>query len=199
MTYSHGAAALSLLAALTWPQLAQAQAPSTTPPSADMPAQTETESAPETDTAVQVDRTLAEDSRLVRTVTLADLAALAVAEGDQIIEQRTTEDGTPVVAAQDDATGLNYGLFGTACNDGEAGRSCSGINMMANWSRTEENGAPEKLLELNTNAAAVSIVASGESIGVSRYVILDGGQTMENLKWNLRVFLNVSSNLSQNF
>lgn len=199
MTYSHGAAALCLLGALAMSLAAHAQAPATNEAPADLPAQGQADSDPATDAGGEVDRSLAEDSRLVRAITLDDLAALAVVEGDQIIERRVTEDGTPVVAAQDDATGLNYGLFGTACNESEDGLRCSGINMMANWSRTEANGAPETLLELNTNTAAVSIVASEDSIGVSRYVILDGGQTMENLKWNLRVFLNVSNSLSQNF
>ncbi len=142
---------------------------------------------------------LADDGRLVRSVNLADLKALVESEG-HTVSNATMNDGTPVIIATEADSGLTFGLMGTAC-DGEQTEAakCNGINMIATWGATDENSDPAFINELNYSKAAVSVWTGGDSVGVSRYLILDGGQTMENLKMNLGVFTALISELAPNF
>lgn len=148
--------------------------------------------------ATAQDATLAADARLVRSVKLADLEALIRSEGHTVTDANA-DDGTPYVVATAADSGIIFVAYGTACAGESVQQSCNGINFMATWGRTATNADPVKIGELNTSKAAVSVFTSDDSVGVSRYVILDGGQTMENLKWNLRVFLSVTAELAVNF
>lgn len=141
---------------------------------------------------------LAADNRLVRSVTLADLEALAESEG-HTVDNATYSGDTPVVIATDAEEGLKFAMFGTACTGTQPNVTCNGINILATWAATPENSDDAKINQLNESKAAVSVFKSGDSIGISRYVILDGGQNMENLKWNLRVFLSISNQMKVEF
>lgn len=150
----------------------------------------------------QIDTSLADDARLVRSVTLADLEALIAAEGHEISEAYINEgeDGSaPIVVATDAENGWVFGAFGTACTGSGDATTCNGINFMATWDRTDANSDPATINALNESRAAVSVFMSDNSVGTSRYVILDGGQTMENIKVNLQVFLSITNELSVNF
>ena len=142
---------------------------------------------------------LADDGRLVRSVNLADLKALVESEG-HTVTNATMNEGAPVIIATDVDSGLTFGLLGTACDGTQTeDAKCNGINMLATWAATPENSDPAFINELNYSKAAVSVWTGGDSVGVSRYLILDGGQTMENLKMNLGVFLALIGELSPNF
>ena len=142
----------------------------------------------------QIDASLANDTRLVSSVTADDLEALAVSEGMEIIS-RNGPDEPIVVTARDPRTGLRFAMVGTAC----AESACTGINIVATWERNEENGDADTLMDLAQKRAAISIFRTPDSIGISRYVIVDGGQTMSNLKYNLRVFVAICDEFPDNF
>jgi hypothetical protein len=149
----------------------------------------------------QVDLSLADDSRLVRAVTLQDLEALLTVEGHEVSESYLDDsDGfAPIVVATDKDSGLIFGAFGTACSDDVDVPACNGINFMATWTATDANSDDAMINRLNESKAAVSVFKSETSVGTSRYVILDGGQTMENIKVNLQVFLAITAELAPNF
>lgn len=143
--------------------------------------------------------TMPADSALIRTVGLNELKALATSQGHEV----TVEDeggGSPFIAASDPQSGLRYALYGTACNAGQ----CNGIEMAATWGATPYNSDMARLNEWNLSKAAVSVALQSnndgsQSVLVSRYLILDFGQTFENLKLNLLVFTSVASGLGQEF
>lgn len=135
-------------------------------------------------TAIAQDLTLADDSRLVRSVTLEDLQAFAIVQGDEIVS--TGENG----AVSLDATtpeGLTYKLIGTVCTE-DAVPACKGIHMAVTYS------ASDRITDAVVNAASkrtfvTSVWQEEGQLGISRYLILDGGQTMENIKINHDNFL----------
>lgn len=139
------------------------------------------------------------DTALIKTVGLAELKALAVSQGHEV----TLEDeggGSPFIAAKDPTSGLVYAMYGTACEAGQ----CNGIEMAATWGATPYNSDLARLNEWNLSKAAVSLALQtnndgSKSVLVSRYLILDFGQTFENLKLNLLVFTSVASGLGQEF
>jgi len=134
--------------------------------------------------AAAQDLTLADDSRLVRSVTLEELQAFAVVQGDEIVS--TGENG----AVSLDATtpeGLNYKLIGTVCTE-EAVPSCKGIHMAATYAVSDR--ITDAIVNTASKRTFVTSVWQEEGqLGISRYLILDGGQTMENIKINHDNFL----------
>lgn len=129
---------------------------------------------------------LAEDSRLVRHITLEDLEAIIVAEGHELQASGTVGDVSVRGATPE---GLKYLLIGTACDD-YAG-TCLGINMQVRYTY-EEPQDWTALANANLRRAATTTWRDGNTIGVTRYVILDGGQTMENIKINLQNLLAIA-------
>ena len=135
---------------------------------------------------------------LIKSVTLADLERLARTGGT--VEDAQPADGSPYVVASDPSTGLRYVLYGTACNAG----SCNGIELTATWGGTAYNTDMSRINEWNLSRAAVSVSVKSNSDGsksvlVSRYLILDYGQTFENLELNVSVFTAIASGLGAEF
>lgn len=93
------------------------------------------------------------------------------------------EAGAISVRAQTD-DGAVYYLTGTACNEGK----CAGVNMSA---RFEANDlvTTDRINQANLNYAAVSVWRLDNTFGISRYVILDGGMSEENLQINFDNFI----------
>lgn len=118
-----------------------------------------------------------DDTRLVKSVTLADLEAL-VASLDHAVLDSNADD---VFIIAEDEDGQEYVLDGTACNEFGA---CQGINMFMSYDMTDTISL-ESLNMAGLSYAAVSVWQSGQSVGVSRYVILDGGMTIANIKANI--------------
>tara|TARA_R110001599_G_scaffold318163_1_gene527699 strand:+ start:5752 stop:6480 length:729 start_codon:yes stop_codon:yes gene_type:complete len=118
-----------------------------------------------------------DDTNVVKSVTLADMQAIVISL-DHLVLESDTED--VLIIAQDE-DGQKYVLDGTACNDAGA---CQGINMLMTYGLSDGIS----LASLNTASlvyAAVSVWQTGQSVGVSRYVILDGGMTIANIKVNI--------------
>ena len=128
------------------------------------------------------DTSLADNDRIVRSVGLDDLKALAVSEGHTITETGGNGDVSLRATTPD---GLIFHLIGTACNT-EYSTGCLGFMIQVRYD-DDEYVTAEKINDANLAYAAVSTWwdADSDTVGVTRYVILDGGQRMENLKINL--------------
>lgn len=124
----------------------------------------------------------AQDDTLIRSVTIDDLEQFSIDQGHTVLGYG--EAGEVSVRAET-PDGMLYYLTGAACNEG----SCAGINMSARF-EANENVTLEIINEANLRRAAVSVwLYNGSTLGVSRYVILDGGQTMENIEINFDNFI----------
>ncbi|MFN7164290.1 MAG: YbjN domain-containing protein [Hyphomonas sp.] len=131
----------------------------------------------------------ADDSRVVTSVSLQDLQTFLIEEGHTITS--TGDDGAVSVRATDTAgTGLIFNLLGTACYT-EYSDDCLGINMQVRYD-ADGYETLERINEANLMWAATSAWYSAEgvdgnspTVGITRYVILDGGMTVRNIKDNL--------------
>lgn len=132
----------------------------------------------------------ADDSTVVKSVKLADLQRILSEEGYTI--NSTGDDGDVSIRATDtNGTGLIFNLLGTACDlEGYEG-GCLGINMQVRYD-ADGNETLERINDVNLMWAATSTWYSstgydGETptVGITRYVILDGGMTIRNIKDNL--------------
>ena len=125
---------------------------------------------------------LADDDRVMRSVTLEDLKALAVVEGHTITSVGDYGDVSVQATTPD---GLIFHLIGTACGTDNAG-GCLGFMVQVRYD-DDETVTTDKINDANIAYAAVSTWwdQDGDTVGVTRYVILDGGQRMENLKINV--------------
>lgn len=136
-----------------------------------------------TASAQQRPQDLAADDRIVRAVTIDDLRALAEAEGVQV--SRVGNYG-PVSLDAVTSDGLRFRMIGMACIEGNT--VCRGVHFNATYGASADVTA-EKVNEISLKLLAVSVWEREGQLGISRYVILDGGQQMANLKANLRNFL----------
>ena len=129
----------------------------------------------------------ADDSRILTGTTLADLQTILVEEGYTILS--TGDEGEVSIRAET-AEGLIFNLIGTIC-DSEYSDDCLGINMQVRYDADGQETL-ERINEANLMWGAVSAWYSaagidGETptVGITRYVILDRGATMGNIKDNL--------------
>jgi hypothetical protein len=123
-----------------------------------------------------------------KSVTTADLAAVVGALGHQVLEEGK-DDGVLVLAENPDQ--LKYVLLGTACDmDGVPG--CQGVLMQAQF-ELPPGTTYETVAQANLNYAALNVWVDFEqkSLGFTRYVVLDNGVTMANLKSNVEVLLSL--------
>jgi len=139
----------------------------------------------------------ADDNRLVTSVNLQDLQSILAEEGYTI--SSTGQEGAVSIEATDTGgTNLIFQLLGTACDLEGYGPGCLGINMQV---RYDADGAEtlERINDANLMWAATSTWYSaggidGESptVGITRYVILDRGSTIGNIKDNLANLLAIA-------
>lgn len=164
------------------PQQAQpAPRTQTPPPSAD---------APSANHASQP-ASMSMDTGQVTGVDVAWLSDFAEGIGHTIL-QAADNNGEAVVLAEAEG-GLKYGLIGKACM-AEGAADCKGLQIMAIFTPM---GSPtmEEINTLNYDRAAVSVwmVPPQEGVppevGVNRYLILDHGQTEDNIALNVSVFV----------
>jgi hypothetical protein len=138
----------------------------------------------------------ADDNRVVKSVSLQDLQAILVDEGHTI--DGTGYDGDVSVRATDtDGTGLIFNVIGTACGT-EYSVDCLGISMQVRYD-ADGTETLERINEANLMWPATSVWYSSigfdmevPTIGVTRYVILDGGMTIRNIKDNLANLLAIA-------
>ena len=127
--------------------------------------------------------------RLVKSVDLDDLKAIVESLGHRVSEQGKFGD---VSLSATDAQETNYILIGTAC-DANGVPGCQGVMMQVRFDPDESVDA-ESLARANLSQAAVNTwrdPANG-TIGVTRYVVLDHGITMANLRENVNVLLSLT-------
>ena len=123
-------------------------------------------------------------SPLVTQVTMADLQSIVEEMGHSV---EAVEDQVVFAKSSDD---LFFSVMGAAC----ANDVCRGVNMAVTYDR-QPGDTPDDINRADIQFAAVSVWYNEDSIGVSRYLILDNGISRENLKYNLEVLLNISANV----
>jgi hypothetical protein len=123
-----------------------------------------------------------------KSVTQADLLAIIGSLGHKLREKSDQSD--VFVVAQDDE-GVNYFLIGTACDvNGVPG--CQGIMMQVRYD-LPGGTTFETLARANLDQAALNTWAdfSEETLGFTRYQVLDHGVTMANIRENVLVMLDL--------
>lgn len=131
----------------------------------------------------------ADDSKLVNSVTLADLQTILEEDGYEVTS--TGDDGAVSIRATDtQGSGLIFNLLGTAC-EVEGYDGCVGINMQVRYD-ADGTESLERINDANLMWAATSawyseggVDGNTPTVGITRYVILDGGMTIRNIKDNL--------------
>lgn len=129
-------------------------------------------------------------------VDTADLAAVVGSLGHQVIEEDDGEgggrdDSGAVMILAENPDQIRYVLLGTACDvDGVPG--CQGVLMQAQFD-LPPGTTYETVADANLNFAALNIWVDFEqkSLGFTRYVVLDQGVTMANLRTNVEVLLSL--------
>lgn len=145
--------------------------------------------------AITGDASLARDDRQVRSVFLEDLKAIVAASSGHTI---TSAEGNSVTATNEN--GLIYNLDGTVCEN-EIRPGCLGININVRYDG-DEMVTYEKLNAANLNWTPVSVALEGDvgasdsSLIITRYVILDGGMSMANVKDNLTNALSIAASVA---
>lgn len=129
---------------------------------------------------------------LIKGVDESTLRALVEQSGGTDISTQMIE-GQPAIFYT--FNNLKYGAYGTACESTYSFRNCKGLMFMASFTVNDTLTAQE-LNEYNIRWSAAGIhQAEGGSVLVSRYLILDHGQTMDNLILNLNVVAGVAEQL----
>lgn len=133
----------------------------------------------------------AQNTRIVKSVTEKDLEALVVAEGHTIDAKHPFE--APSVRGKT-ADGLLYLLIGTAC-DAQGVPGCQGIMMQVRYDE-DSTVTTAKINKSNLNEAALSAWwdEADDTVGFTRYVVLDDGVTWMNIRQNLRVLISIQDN-----
>ena len=126
--------------------------------------------------------------RVVKSVGTADLAAIAGALGHQVLEQG---EGDDVVVLAEDSNQIRYVLLGTACDVGGVA-GCQGVLMQAQFD-LPAGTTYETVARANLDFAALNVWVdfAQKSLGFTRYVVLDQGVTMANLRANIDVLLSL--------
>lgn len=116
------------------------------------------------------------DSTLATSITADEMRYVIESAGFAVDAE--LDDGIGVIG--NDNEGLSFGIEGRACND--AGR-CLGVIFFALF---QDAGTTEYANNVNTRWSAIKATALDDGqLLLSRYLILDHGQTLANLRLNL--------------
>jgi len=148
----------------------------------------------------------AEDSRMMTSIIQEDLEAIIYALGHTLDASQTAGD---VSVRGRTGEGLLYLLIGTACSEKDETDptapepTCLGVNIQVRYT-ADDNVTLAKINQANVDRAAVSVWLSEDeneeqsrTLGIARYLILDKGQTMGNIKENVRILLSISAYVSE--
>jgi hypothetical protein len=121
-----------------------------------------------------------------KSVVTADLAAVVGALGHQVLDQGEA-DKVLVVAESPDQ--FKYALMGTAC-DANGVPGCQGVLIQTQFD-LPPGTTYETVAQANLQYGALNVWVDFEqkSLGFSRYVVLDEGVTMANLRANVEVLM----------
>lgn len=120
---------------------------------------------------------------LITSITLEDIKSLVDGEGHTATQ--TLQSGVGVGA--EDPDGLNYVIRGTACGETT---TCLGIEFMIMYFGAYDAAFANTI---NQRFSAIKATVNEGNLILSRYLILDAGQTRENLSVNLRNTLAIAS------
>jgi Putative bacterial sensory transduction regulator len=137
---------------------------------------------------------LAKDERVLYGVVLDDLRALAASQGATITSEKNEGD-VSLIAKNN--SGLIFNLVGKVCElDGRIG--CLGLSMEVRYD-DDASVTLDKINEANRTYAAAKTTWYPEkkTFIVNRYMILDGGESMANLKVNLMNTLDLGIGVSE--
>lgn len=143
------------------------------------------------------DTSLARNDRMVRSVFLADLKAV-VADSGHTIDSVGGSGENSVTGVTED--GLIYHMNGTVCEN-EIRPGCLGININVRYDG-DQMVTYEKLNAANVAWTPVSVAVEGtvgevgSTLIITRYVILDGGMRVENIKENLTNALSIARDVA---
>lgn len=116
------------------------------------------------------------DGWLMTSISIDDLEYIVETQGHELEE--LIPNNVAVMAMG--VNGVRFFMQGTACN---AERTCQGLHI---WMTFDGAMSYERANEINYEFAAVSaIVKDRNGYQISRYLILDNGTTMANIKSNL--------------
>lgn len=135
-----------------------------------------------------------------KSVTLGDLRAIVGSFKDHKVEEEKVFSGESddISLRAIDETGLKYLLIGTACEtNGVSG--CQGVMMQVRFDQSKDEVDYKKINAANYAYAAAGTWYDEESatLGVTRYVVLDYGVTMQNLRENLNVLLDLVGDVTE--
>ncbi|WP_159978376.1 MULTISPECIES: YbjN domain-containing protein [unclassified Novosphingobium] len=132
------------------------------------------------------------DARALRmSVNLTDLKVIVGSlPGHKVEKERIWGDGDEVDVSlrAANADGLVYVLVGTACEPS----GCSGVMMQVRYECDSIDYARLNNANLNRSSITMWFDEDAKMLGVTRYVILDHGITMQNLRENLAVLLDIA-------
>jgi hypothetical protein len=121
-----------------------------------------------------------------KSVVTADLVAVVGALGDQVLEQRETDS---VLVVAQSAAQIKYVLMGTAC-DANGVPGCQGVLIQTQFD-LPPGTTYETVAQANLQYGALNVWVDFEqkSLGFNRYVVVDEGVTMGNLRANVEVLM----------
>mgnify|MGYP005988611431 CR=1 FL=1 len=130
-----------------------------------------------------------EPGRVVQAVEYSDLQAIVLALG-HTIEQQAPSGPRSIRAVT--PGGLTYFMIGTACDQNRV-RGCQGLIMQVRF-EVAETATLDSLSRANNNFSPLNVWAMPERgmMGMTRYVVLNGGVTMANLRENMNVLLGLT-------
>lgn len=125
--------------------------------------------------------------QVVHGVQLEDLKAIATSLEHEVVVESMA--GRTSLAARS-ADGTLYLLLGTACGNDALG--CQGVNMQVRLDAEEIDHDKINAINMAEQALNTWFDADTGTLGFSRYVVLDHGITMGNLRENLVVLLAIA-------
>ena len=127
--------------------------------------------------------------RVVASVDTEDLKAIVGSLDHTLLNEGQFGDVSVGAQSED---GTKYVLIGTACDVGDVA-GCQGVMMQVRFDPVSTI-TDSDLARANLNEAAVLTWrdTSDGTIGVTRYVVLDYGVAMKNLRENVRVLLGIT-------
>lgn len=132
--------------------------------------------------------------RVVHGVTQEDLKALVASLGHEVIGEGLA--GGSGIAARTPGETV-YLLLGTACGNESLG--CQGVNMQVRITADAVDLEQVNALNMAEQALNTWYDSNTRTLGFSRYVVLDHGITMENLRENIAVLLAIAPAAAERF
>jgi hypothetical protein len=129
----------------------------------------------------------ADDSRLLGSISMAQVRSILEAEGFTIVN--TGQDGPNSIRAKE-PDGLVFNILGTAC-DTDLAANCLGLDMQVRYDADGDetleriNAANLMWKPTSTSYSKTGSYGAGPQVFIVRYVILDDGVTIGNIKQNL--------------